>query len=177
MTGSETGDEPDMGHVETKSVSPTEQDADRRFAADRTPAARPSDPLRADARWSTMPPPQTGAAMLRCDWCRGEVDPDGAGRVVRCNCGQRVSVPSRVRVRCGRCGFCHWIRARELQVERLCAECGQPLIIQDIVLAPLRRHRPTRLSGSSSGPRGNAVWTMLLLGMALLAAFMLFSKL
>ena len=125
-----------------------------------------------------MPAPQTGAAVLRCDWCRGEVDPDGAGRVVRCNCGQRVSVPSRFRVRCGQCGFSHWVRARELQVARLCAECGQPLIIHDIVLRPLRRRRPTRLSGSSSsGSHGNAVWTMLLLGMALLAAFLLFSKL
>ncbi len=125
-----------------------------------------------------MPTPQTGAAVLRCDWCRGEVDPDGAGRVVRCNCGQRVSVPTRIRVRCGRCSYSHWIRARELQVKRLCAECAQPLIIHDIVLPPLRRRHPARLGGGgSSGPRGNAVWTMLLLGMALLAAFLLFSKL
>lgn len=125
-----------------------------------------------------MPAPQTGATVLRCDWCRGEVDPDGAGRVVRCNCGQRISVPSRIRVRCGNCGFSHWVRARELQVDRLCAECGQPLIIQDIVLAPLRRRHPTRPAGSGgSGSRGNAVWTMLLLGMALVVAFILFSKL
>ena len=178
MTNRNCGDEHDMGHIVTKSVSPETQETNPRGASERAPSQRPSDQLRADARWSTMPARQIGPPTLRCDWCHGEVDAHFAGRVIRCDCGQRLSVPTRIRVRCGRCSFSHWVRSRELQVERLCASCGQPLVIQDVVLSPLRRHRPKPFSAAgSSGSHGNAVWTMLLLGMALLAAFMLFSKL
>lgn len=178
MTNRNRGDDHDMGHIETQTVSPETQEAGPRVASKRARPQRPSDQLRADARWSAMPARQIGPPTLRCDWCRAEVDAYSAGRVIRCDCGQRLSVPSRIRVRCGRCSYCHWVRARELQLERLCASCGQPLVIQDVVLAPLRHHRPKQFSAAaSSGSHGNAVWTMLLLGMALLAAFMLFSNL
>ncbi len=178
MTNRHCGDEHDMGHVETNSVSSETQEGQPRVTRERGPSQRPSDQLRADARWSTMPLRQIGPPTLRCDWCRDEVDADFAGRVIRCDCGQRLSVPARIRVRCGRCSFSHWVRSRELQVERLCASCGQPLVIEDVVLSPLRRHRAQQFSAAASpGSHGNAGWTMLLLGMALLAAFMLFSML
>jgi hypothetical protein len=112
-----------------------------------------------------------------CEGCGGRIDPAFAGRRFRCDCGKRLAVPSKVRIRCARCRYSHWVRSSELRVERACAGCGQTLIIPDIMLSTLRRHR-TQLYSSRGGAssHGNAVWTMLLVAASLLCVLLLFGR-
>ena len=120
-----------------------------------------------------------GPAPFRCGRCHTAIRAAPSGQNVRCGCcGIRLSVPRRVRVWCDRCGNSHRISIAQVNLERFCAVCSQPLFVPDQFLSPLRKHRWRRTTHRhGSSPHSNAVWTTLLVGVALLLSAVLLSRL
>jgi hypothetical protein len=120
-----------------------------------------------------------GPTPFRCGRCHTEVRAAHGVRNVRCGCcGIRLSVPGHVRVWCDRCGNSHRIRISQVNLERFCAVCSQPLFVPDQFLNPLRKHRWRRTTHRHGlSPHGNAVWTTLLVSAALLLSAVLLSRL
>ncbi|MBU0640590.1 MAG: hypothetical protein KKB50_17145 [Planctomycetes bacterium] len=125
-----------------------------------------------------------GGPVYRCSRCLARVpDPGAATRIPCPNCHRHLSVPGHITVRCEQCGKGHQMRNSELKVERLCANCGHPLFVGNVVLSPHRtrhshsrsRHRDHRHPRLST--HDHAVWIMLLMGLILLSWLVVFSRL
>ena len=118
-------------------------------------------------------------APFRCGRCHTEVRAAQGVRNMRCGCcGIRLAVPRHVRVWCDRCGNSHRISIAQVDLERFCAVCSQPLFVPDQFLNPLRKHRWRRTTHRHGvSPHSNAVWTTLLVGAALLLSTVLLSRL
>ncbi len=124
------------------------------------------------------PPPRTRVQptvrkpAVLCASCRAPMKNLIAGQDTRCpSCNRHVHVPSRIRLECDRCRQTAYARPWELGAARLCAKCGKPLVIDEILLSPRRRRRHTHhhhSHGTAAAPHADAAWGVLIVGLTLI---------
>ena len=117
-----------------------------------------------------LPPCAPPEPRLLCGWCQGALEPRTAQRHTRCrHCGHRIHIPRHVRVPCARCSSIQRIRTREWAAQPLCARCGAPLIVVDLILAPRRQRRARHGRHHTSTVGGaDAVWSALTIGLTII---------
>ena len=128
------------------------------------------------SRRLALPPPRAPARTppkpcVRCGWCHAVVDNLGVQHTTRCRqCQRALTVPSRVRVACSRCGHSEHIRPRELATERCCSQCGLALVAGDLLLTSRRGRHAThhRRHSSPSGSHADAAWTVVVVALTVL---------
>lgn len=143
----------------------------RKLRAQLSGGAQPTLP-RPTFRAQPVPTQRAPKSELRCGWCHHVMENIGAGRYVRCgHCQRTVVVPEYIRIVCDRCGQRMRIRPREILAPRLCPTCSKQLAIGTFVLAPRRRQQVRRHRHRHHAPMGtygDAVWSVLIVGLALL---------
>lgn len=118
-------------------------------------------------------------SVCRCGHCRAVVDPPAGVRRVRCRgCGWLNAVPTRVYTTCERCEHGQHVRFSRRDSQCLCLNCGHPLRILEVELAPMRGHG-RRHAGRRPHPRWreSVAFTLLLYALALLVALIWISRL
>lgn len=118
--------------------------------------------------------------VFRCGHCMLPMADMESDPALRCpGCDRRNALPGHIWVCCERCHFEQRVRTHQLTAEPCCVNCGQVLVVDDVVLTPLvHRGRPSRSvtrrhRHSHRGHRsGNHDQAILLLAMFAAAVFL-----